>query len=213
MPVAEVGGLAGWVVGVIDAVGAPGIALLILLENVFPPIPSELVLAFAGFSAAGGGVSPLAAWLAATAGSVGGAYVLYAVGARLGYERLHALAGHRWFVLFNQRDLARGERFFRDHGGKVVLLARLVPVLRSVVSIPAGMTRMPLGRFTLLTAVGSGVWNAGLIFAGYRLGERWQDVSRYVSPVSQVLLAVLALYVVLRVVQRVRERRAAVPSR
>ena len=213
MPAAEIGGLAGWVVSVIEGVGALGGALLVLLENVFPPIPSELVLAFAGFSAAGGGVSPLAAWLAATAGSVGGAYVLYAVGARLGYERLHRLAGHRWFVLFNQRDLARGERFFRDHGGKVVLLARLVPVLRSVVSIPAGMTRMPLGRFTLLTAVGSGVWNAGLIFAGYRLGERWQDVSRYVSPVSQVLLAVLALYVVLRVVQRVRERRAAVPSR
>ena len=204
MPAAEIGGFAGWVVGVIEGVGALGIALLILLENVFPPIPSELVLAFAGFSAARGVVDPFAAWAAATAGSVAGAYVLYAVGARLGEERLRELAGKRWFVLFNQKDLARGERFFRDHGGKVVLLARLVPVLRSVVSIPAGMTRMPLGRFTLLTAVGSGVWNAALVAAGYRLGERWQQVERYVQPVTQVLLVVLAIYVAFRVVPSLR---------
>lgn len=206
MPVSDVGGLAGWVVDVISSIGALGIALLILLENVFPPIPSELVLAFAGFSAARGAVDPLTAWAAATAGSLAGAYVLYAVGARLGYERLHELAGRRWFVLFNQKDLARGERFFRDHGGKVVLLARLVPVLRSVVSIPAGLTHMPLGRFTLLTALGSGCWNALLIFAGYRLGERWQDVAQYVQPFSQAVIAVLVLYVAFRVAQRLRHR-------
>ena len=209
MPPSEIGGLAGWVVDVISSIGAAGIALLILLENVFPPIPSELVLAFSGFSAARGVVDPVTAWAAATAGSLAGAYVLYAVGARLGYERLHELAGHRWFVLFNQRDLRRGEAFFREHGSKVVLLARLVPVLRSVVSIPAGMTGMPLGRFTVLTVIGSGCWNALLVFAGYRLGERWQDVSAYVTPVTQVLLGALVLYVVVRVVRRVREREAA----
>ena len=209
MPAAEIGGLAGWVVSVIEGVGALGIALLVLLENVFPPIPSELVLAFAGFSAARGVINPFTAWAAATAGSVAGAYVLYAVGARLGYQRLHALAGKRWFVLVDPEHLDRGERFFRDHGGKVVLLARLVPVLRSVVSIPAGMTRMPLGRFTLLTAIGSGVWNAALVAAGYRLGERWQQVERYVQPVTQVLLVVLAIYVAFRVVTSLRERQAA----
>lgn len=209
MPAAEIGGLAGWVVAVIESVGALGIALLILLENVFPPIPSELVLAFAGFSAARGVVDPLTAWAAATAGSLAGAYVLYAVGARVGQERLHELAGKRWFVLFNQKDLARGVHFFRDHGGKVVLLARMVPLLRSVVSIPAGMTRMPLGRFTLLTTVGSGLWNAALVTAGYRLGERWQDVGAYVEPVTRGLLVVLALYVLLRVAKHVGGRAAA----
>ena len=208
MPPSELGGLAGWVVDVISSIGAVGIALLILLENVFPPIPSELVLAFSGFSAARGVVDPVTAWAAATTGSLAGAYVLYAVGARLGYERLHELAGHRWFVLFNQRDLRRGEAFFREHGSKVVLLARLVPVLRSVVSIPAGMTGMPLGRFTVLTVIGSGCWNALLVFAGYRLGERWQQVSAYVTPVTQVVLGALVLYVVVRVVRRVRERQA-----
>ena len=165
--------------------------------------------AFAGFSAAQGVVDPLTAWAAATAGSLAGAYVLYAVGARVGDERLHELAGHRWFVLFDQRDLSRGLRFFHDHGGKVVLLARLVPVLRSVVSIPAGMTRMPLGRFTVLTVIGSGCWNALLVFAGYRLGERWQQVGAYVSPVSQVLLGALLLYVVVRVVRRLRDGQPA----
>lgn len=208
MPAADVGGLAGWVVGVIESVGAVGVALLVLLENVFPPIPSELVLAFAGFSAARGVLNPFTAWAAATAGSLAGAYLLYAVGARLGYDRLHELAGRRWFVLFNQKDLGRGERFFRDHGGKVVLLARVIPVLRSVVSIPAGMTRMPLGRFTVLTVIGSGVWNAGLVYAGFRLGERWQQVGQYVSPVTQGLLVVLALYLALRVGRRLSERRA-----
>ena len=206
MPPSEIGGLAGWVVDVISSIGAPGIALLILLENVFPPIPSELVLAFSGFSAARGVVDPVTAWAAATVGSLAGAYVLYAVGARLGDDRLHELAGRRWFVLFNQRDLRRGEAFFREHGSKVVLLARLVPVLRSVVSIPAGMTGMPLGRFTVLTVIGSGCWNALLVFAGYRLGERWQDVSAYVTPITQVLLGALVLYVVVRVVRRLRER-------
>ncbi len=209
MPPSEIGGLAGWVVDVISSIGAAGIALLVLLENVFPPIPSELVLAFSGFSAARGVVDPFTAWAAATVGSLAGAYVLYFVGARLGYERLHELAGHRWFVLFNQRDLRRGEAFFRAHGGKVVLLARLVPVLRSVVSIPAGMTRMPLGRFTVLTVIGSGCWNALLVFAGYRLGERWQDVGRYVEPVTQGLLVALALYVALRVAKHLGDRQAA----
>ena len=208
MPAADVGGLAGWVVGVIESIGAVGVALLVMLENVFPPIPSELVLAFAGFSAARGVLNPFTAWAAATAGSLAGAYLLYAVGARLGYDRLHELAGRRWFVLFNQKDLGRGERFFRDHGGKVVLLARVIPVLRSVVSIPAGMTRMPLGRFTLLTVVGSGVWNAGLVYAGFRLGERWQQVGQYVSPVTQGLLVALALYVALRVGRHLHERHA-----
>ena len=209
MPPPDIGGLAGWVVDVISSIGAAGIALLVLLENVFPPIPSELVLAFAGFSAARGVIDPFTAWAAATAGSLGGAYVLYAIGAKVGDERLHRLAGHRWFVLFSQQDLQRGVAFFRDHGGKVVLLARLVPVLRSVVSIPAGMTGMPLGRFSVLTVVGSGCWNALLVFAGYRLGERWQQVSAYVSPVTQVVLGALVLYVVVRVVRRVRDRQPA----
>ena len=204
----QLGGVAGWVVDVIDAVGAVGIALLIALENVFPPIPSEVVLGFAGFSASQGGVGLSAAWVAATAGSLVGAWLLYAVGALVGYERLHELAGKRWFVLFTQSDLSRGERFFDRHGSKVVLLARVVPVLRSVVSVPAGLTRMPLVRFSLLTALGSGVWNALFLYLGYRLGERWEQAGQYLQPVGVVVVVLLALWVLRSVVRTVHRRRA-----
>ena len=139
-----VGGLAGWVVDVIDGIGAPGVGALIALENVFPPIPSEVILPLAGFAASRGDLDPVLAWAAATVGAILGAYVLYAVGALIGYGKVHELAGRRWFVLFGQADLACGERLFSEHGSKVVLLGRFVPFVRSVVSVPAGFTRMPL---------------------------------------------------------------------
>lgn len=205
-PGEPIGGIAGWVIDVIETLGAAGVGLLILLENVFPPIPSEVILGFAGFSAARGGISGPAAWAAATTGSLAGAYVLYGVGARVGYERLHELAGRRWFVLFNQRDLGRGRRFFDRHGGKVVLFARLVPLIRSIVSVPAGVARMPLGRFTALTLLGSGVWNAVFLYAGYRLGARWELVADLVGPVGKAV-AVLLLVALLALTARTLRRR------
>lgn len=200
-------GGADWVVGVLEALGAPGIALLIALENVFPPIPSEVVLGFAGFSASRGGVGLTAAWVSATVGSLVGAWVLYGVGALVGPERLHELAARRWFVLFTTSDLARGERFFDRHGGKVVLLARVVPLLRSVVSVPAGLTGMPLVRFSLLTALGSGVWNALFLYLGYRLGERWEQAAQYLEPVGVAVVVLLTAWVLRSVVRTVRRRR------
>lgn len=208
MATGELGGVAGWVVDVIDSIGAVGVGALIALENIFPPIPSEVILPFAGFSAARGSLDPFLAWVAATTGAVVGAYVLYGIGALVGYDRVHQLAGKRWFVLFSQRDLARGERFFHDHGGKVVLLARFVPFLRSVVSVPAGFARMPLGRFTLLTAIGSGAWNALFIYAGYRLGDRWDQVQQYLQPLSYTVVAALLIVGALLVARQVRHRSA-----
>lgn len=204
MATGELGGLAGWVVDVIDSIGAVGVGALVALENISPPIPSEVILPFAGFSAARGSLNPVLAWVAATIGAVIGAYVLYGIGALVGYDRVHQLAGKRWFVLFSQRDLARGERFFHDHGGKVVLLARFVPFLRSVVSVPAGFTRMPLGRFTMLTAIGSGVWNALFIYAGYRLGDQWEQVQQYLQPISYTVVAALLITGALLVARQVR---------
>lgn len=182
-------GLSEWVVDVIEALGAVGVGLLILAETVFPPVPSEVVLGFAGFSAAQGAISGPAAWAAATCGSLAGAYVLYGVGHLVGTERLHELADRRWFLLFNARDLRRGEQFFDRHGAKVVLVGRMVPLVRSIVSVPAGVVRMPLGRFTGLTLLGSGVWNALFIYAGYRLGARWSSLDDVIGPVSYVVVA------------------------
>lgn len=197
------------IVELIQQIGELGVGLLILLETVIPPIPSEVVLPFAGFAAAAGHLNPYLAWLAATAGSLVGAYLLYWLGAALTYERLHHLAGRPWFLFFGQRDLERGQHFFEKHGQVVVLAGRCVPFIRSVVSVPAGLTRMPLLRFGLLTAVGSGVWNAVFIYAGFRLGTDYAVVEGYLGPVSKAVGAVVVLVVVWLVGRRLRERRMA----
>ena len=204
-------GVADWVFSIVDRLGAAGVGLLILLENVIPPIPSEVILPLAGFRARSGALNVLAVWPAATAGSVLGALLLYGLGAWLGYERLHRLAGHRWFVFVSQRDLDRGERVFERHGGKVVLLGRCVPFLRSVVSIPAGIAGMPLPRFVLLTTIGSGVWNAAFVALGWTLGKNWDQVERFLGPVSYVVLGLLAVGLVVLIVRRVRSRSDSVP--
>jgi membrane protein DedA with SNARE-associated domain len=205
---ADPGGIGGWVVSVVDGIGEVGVGVLIALENVFPPLPSEVILPFAGFSAARGDIDPVLAWVAATVGAVVGAWVLYAVGALVGYDTLHRLAGKRWFLLLSQGDLRRGRRFFDRHGTKVVLLGRFVPFLRSVVSVPAGLDRMPLPLFTLLTAVGSGIWNAVFLYLGYRLEERWAQVQTWLQPVGTAVVVAVVLGLVVLAVRRARRRTA-----
>lgn len=197
--------LADWAVSVIEAIGELGVGVLIALETVVPPIPSEVVLPFAGFAAAQGSIDPYLAWLAATAGSLVGAWFLYWLGDRYGYDRLHRLAGRKRFVFFGQRDLERGHAFFTRHGTAVVLVARFIPFLRSVVSVPAGLERMPLVRFSLLTGLGSGIWNAAFIAIGYRLGDDYALVERWVGPVATVVLVGCALGMVVLAVRRRRE--------
>ena len=198
----------GPVVDVIDSIGEVGVGALLALETVVPPIPSEVVLPFAGFAASSGRIDPVLAWVAATMGSLLGAYLLYGLGRKVSYERLEHLAGRRWFILFGQRDLARGHRFFERHGSAIVFFGRFIPLVRSIVSVPAGLERMPLGRFTLLTAAGSGVWNALFIAAGYRLGQDYTVVEGWISPVSKVVVALVALGLVWLAVRRWREQRA-----
>jgi membrane protein DedA with SNARE-associated domain len=202
--------VADWIFGILDRLGAPGVGLLILLENLIPPIPSEVVLPLAGFRSSTGHLNVLAVWCAATLGAVIGALALYGLGAWLGYDRLYRLAGNRWFVVASQSDIDRGHGLFERHGGKVVLLARCVPFLRSVVSIPAGVLRMPLPRFVTLTAIGSGAWNAVFIAAGWWLGERWDRAQSWLGPASYVVIALLAVGVV---VLAVRRRRSSTSDR
>lgn len=198
--------MADWIFSIVDRLGAPGVGFLIFLENVVPPIPSELILPLAGFRARVGTLDLWWVWPAATAGSVLGALVLYAVGALLGYERVYALSGKRWFILSSQKDLERGRSLMESHGGKIVLLGRCVPLIRSVVSIPAGLARMPLWRFTALTAIGSGVWNAVFIGLGWYLGENWDQVESAMGPASYVVLALVLVGIAWLVVRRLRTR-------
>lgn len=178
---------------VLSDAGEPAVAVLIALENLFPPLPSEVILPFAGFQAARGHMTFVGAWVAATIGAVVGAWILFWLGRAFGYERLHDLAGKRWFFVLSQSDLERGDRFFDLHGGKIVLLGRCIPLVRSVVSVPAGLSGMPLLRFTVFTALGSAVWNFLFIFAGWQLEERWDVVERWMGPASIAVVVVLVI--------------------
>jgi membrane protein DedA with SNARE-associated domain len=200
----DLGGLAGWVVDVIERLGPIGVGALIALENVVPPIPSEIILPFAGFAGSQGDLNVVAAWVAATLGALLGAWVLYGVGALVGRERIEHLAEQRWFFLFSAGDLARGERFFERHGAQIVLFGRCIPLVRSIVSVPAGLERMSPIRFTVLTALGSGVWNALFIGAGYALGDNWDAVEGWLQPLSYLVVLLLLAGLVFLIVRRAR---------
>ncbi|MGL5865049.1 MAG: DedA family protein [Dermatophilaceae bacterium] len=198
--------------GLIESLGELGVGLLIALETILPPIPSEAILPFAGFAAAQGRIDPVLVWVAATAGSLIGAGLLYWLGAALSYERIEDLAGRKWFPLFSRRDLERGFAIFDRYGGAVVLLGRLIPIVRSVVSLPAGVSRMPLPRFFALTAAGSGLWNGVFIALGYRLGSDYAVVEQWVGPVATGVLIVGILTVVWLAVRRRRQSRPGAPQ-
>lgn len=169
----------------VDTAHGAGLAGVMALESVVPPIPSELVLPLAGSLVAGGQLSFLIALVAATAGSVVGAWALYALGRFGGRPALLRLGP---LLRLDHARLARMEAWFARRGDWVVLVGRLVPGLRAVVSVPAGMGGMPLRRFLLLTALGSLVWNAGLIGVGEALADRWAEVAAVVAPASTGLL-------------------------
>lgn len=190
------GDLSQWVSDVIEAIGYAGVAFLVALESVFPPIPSEVVLPFAGFYAGKGEASVIGMILAATVGSVVGAWILYGLAAWIGPDRLRrfVVAKGRWFGV-KEHDLDRAEAWFDKRANAAVLLGRCVPLVRSIVSIPAGFRRMPLVRFTLYTAVGSFAWNLALISAGAILGNRWEKVGDYVAVLQWAVILVVGALV------------------
>ena len=207
---AELGGVAGWAVGVMEALGAPGAGLVVLLENLFPPIPSEVILPLAGFTAAQGSFSLQSAILWTTAGSLLGALVLYELGAAVGRDRVRAFAGR--LPLVNPGDIDVAERWFVRHGFKAVFFGRMLPIIRSAISVPAGVERMPRWRFLLYTLAGSGIWNTVFIVAGYQLGARYTEVEQYATVLQYVVIAVAVALVGWFVVARVVKRQRAHPD-
>lgn len=195
-----------WITRLMEALGSPGAGIAVALENVFPPVPSEVILPLAGFTAGQGKISLIAAILWTTAGSVVGALVLYGLGAWLGVDRLRKVADKIPFVTAS--DVDKADEWFDKHGNKAVFIGRMVPVVRSLISVPAGVSGMPVLKFTLYTAAGSLVWNTALILAGYALGDNYELVDRYLGWVSTVVLAALAIALVWFVVSRVKERRS-----
>jgi membrane protein DedA with SNARE-associated domain len=200
------GGVAGWATDLMERLGAPGAGLAVALENLFPPLPSEVILPLAGFAASRGDLGLLSAILFTTLGSVVGALALYGVGAGLGRDRTRAIAGK--LPLVKVQDVDKAEEWFTRHGPKAVLIGRLVPVVRSLISVPAGVERMSVAVFLGLTAVGSLVWNSLLIVAGYQLGERWHVVESSVGIFQKLVIAGAVAAVVWFVVVKIRARRS-----
>jgi membrane protein DedA with SNARE-associated domain len=189
------GDLTDWVVDVIRAIGYLGVALLVALESVFPPIPSEIVLPAAGLAAARGEANVIGMIVAATIGSVVGAWALYLVAAAIGEARLRALVVlHGRWVGVKPADLDRANAWFDRRSGTAVLICRCIPLVRSLVSVPAGFRRMEPIRFTTYTTIGSLIWNGVLIGAGFKLGENWEQVAEWVGNVQYVVIAAIGTF-------------------
>ena len=200
---ANLNAIAEWAIWLMERLGGPGAGLAIALENLFPPLPSEIILPLAGFTASRGTFSLVEVLLWTTLGSVVGAMALYGLGALLGRDRLIRIVDR--LPLVKLSDVERAEAWFDRHGSKAVFFGRMIPIFRSLISIPAGIERMPLLRFGLLTAVGSGIWNTLFVGAGYLLGENWGVVERYAGIFSKAVLAVVAAAVIAFVVVRARQ--------
>ncbi len=187
-------GISDWVTNIVETLGYVGVAALIALENVFPPLPSELILPLAGFETSRGQSNYVLMVIAATIGSVVGAVILYYVAHFVGEHRIRSLIRRygKWFQV-TEKDLDRADDWFDRYSSLAVLICRCVPIVRSIVSLPAGLRRMNMARFLLFTAIGSAVWNAVLIGAGWALGDNWEAVGTYVGYFQYVVIALVVL--------------------
>ena len=193
-----------WAVNIITTLGYVGLGVLMLVECVFPPIPSEAILPFAGFAVYDGEMSFPLALAAATAGSLVGNLALYAA-ARRGGLAVVARHGHR--VGATPQRLARLEAWMDRWGSATVLVGRAIPLARTTVSLPAGLARFPFWRFVVLTTIGSLVWNAVLIGLGWALGESWRDVEAALGPVSLAAVVIMGCALLVLATIAVRRRR------
>jgi membrane protein DedA with SNARE-associated domain len=197
---------------IILGLGYPGIGFVMFSENVFPPIPSELVMPFAGFLIAEGEMDFVLSMVAGTLGALAGAVVLYYLGVWAD-ERLIRNFVRRYgkFFLLSEADLDTALDYFERYGKAVVFFGRLIPIIRSLISVPAGMNRMPLGIFLAFTTIGTALWNLALTVGGIILGESWQEILGIVKQYETVTLIVLVALVAIFVVTRVRSMRANKP--
>jgi membrane protein DedA with SNARE-associated domain len=180
----------------IESGGYAGILLLTFIETIFPPIPSEVFMPMAGYVAAHGTLSLPGVIAAGTAGSLAGALAWYALGRAIGLDRARELAARhgRWITL-HPRDIDRGASWFDRHGANTVLFGRMVPAIRSIISVPAGIAHMPLGRFMLFSGLGSLAWTTLLMTAGYQLGSDFRQIAIWAAPFSNlVIVALVAIW-------------------
>ena len=201
--------MTGWVSEMISSLGYLGIALLAFLENIFPPIPSELIMPMAGFVAAKGEISLTGAIAGGSIGSLIGCLGWYYIGKAIGERRLRSWVGrHGHWLTLSEEDIDKAHDHFRRHGASVVFFGRLVPGIRSWISVPAGLNGMGATKFTLYSAAGTLLWTALLTVGGYLLQSNFAEIGKYLSPISTAVFILLAVWYLWRVVQQMRRRAA-----
>ncbi|ELY0462524.1 DedA family protein [Listeria innocua] len=187
-----------WITSIMADFGYIGIFLLIMIENLFPPIPSEIILTFGGFMTTVSSLNVVMMIIVATLGSVVGAILLYKVASYFGKERLtHIVLKYGRVLRLKESDIERAESFFLKYGSWAVFLCRMIPLIRSLISIPAGMTKMKMSRFLILTTAGSLLWNTVLIGLGALLGESWGEIVVFMDSFSTVIYSIIAVITLL----------------
>jgi membrane protein DedA with SNARE-associated domain len=186
-----------WIIRLVDWAGYWGVAFLMLLETVFPPVPSEVIMTVAGVSASRGNMTLTGTIAAGAAGAMLGNWLWYWLAIKFGEARMHVFIDKysRWLTL-DWEEVERGERLFERYGSTIVLVARMIPTLRSLISIPAGLFGMSLRRFLVFSTIGTAGWSAALAGAGYFLGSQFDDVEKWLGPLSTlVIVAIVVTYV------------------
>ncbi|NJO40815.1 MAG: DedA family protein [Cyanobacteria bacterium CRU_2_1] len=199
--------IATWITEVMAKFGYLGIGLLMFLENLFPPIPSELIMPLAGFAVAQGKLQLVPAIAAGVIGTILGAFPWYYLGKVLGEERIKRwIDKHGKWMGISANEIDKSKQWFYRHGTKAVFFGRLVPGIRTLISLPAGFSEMPMVRFLIYSTLGTLAWVGLLTFAGYKLGENYKLVEEYIDPISKIVLAVLVLAIVVWFVRHWQRR-------
>ncbi|PEQ22595.1 alkaline phosphatase [Listeria monocytogenes] len=186
-----------WITSIMADFGYIGIFVLIMVENLFPPIPSEIILTFGGFMTTVTSLNVVMVIIVATLSSVVGAILLYKVASYFGKERLTKIVLKYGRILrLKESDIERAENFFLKYGSWAVFLCRMIPLIRSLISIPAGMTKMKMSKFLILTTAGSLLWNTVLIGLGAMLGESWSEIVVFMDSFSTIIYSIIAILVV-----------------
>jgi membrane protein DedA with SNARE-associated domain len=202
----QLSGILGFATRIIQALSEWGVGLLTLIETVFPPIPSEVILPLAGFLSNRGDMNIVLVFVTATVGGYLGALLLYWLGRAYGEERIITTLSK--IPLLDRNDFERAAGWLRRHGRRAVFFGRLIPGVRSLISLPAGGTRMPIGTFSLFTIAGTALWNALLIGLGAALGSQYELIDKYSNILDALIIGVVVVLIGMLVVRRVKRGRA-----
>lgn len=199
-----------WITSVMEQFGYFGIALLILLENVFPPIPSEVILTFGGFMTTKSDLTVLGVVVASTIGSVGGAVILYWIGRILNIERIERII-EKWgkYLRLTKEDVRKADAWFDKYGPWTVFFCRFIPLIRSLISVPAGMSGMNQWLFLVLTTIGTLIWNLVLVLVGAKVGDNWHQIVNYMDVYSHFMYAVIAIGIIVFIIWFIRKKKVS----